>query len=75
MVLRERMRSTKMEKGESVVQYLTRLTQIMDELVAVGTKIGDFELVRVALNGFSKSWHMFVCGIVAQEKLPDWQCL
>jgi 2-phosphoglycerate kinase len=72
MVLRERMRSTKMAKGESVVQYLTRLTQIREEVATVGTKTEDFELVHVALNGFLKSRDTFVRGIVAREKLPGW---
>jgi hypothetical protein len=75
MVLQERLRSTKMAKGEGVVHYLTRLTQIRDELAAVGENTEDFELVRVALNGFSKSWDVFVCGVVAREKLPNWQHL
>jgi hypothetical protein len=30
------------------------------------------ELVRIALNGFSKSWDVFVRGIVARENTPDW---
>ena len=64
MVLQERMRSTKMTKGERVVPYLTRLTQIRDELV------------WIALNGFfSKTWDTFVKGVVAREKLPYWQRL
>ena len=46
MVLQERMRNTKMAKGEGVVPYLTRLTQIRDELRAVGYKTKDEELVR-----------------------------
>ena len=33
----------------------------------------DEELVRIALNGFSKPWDTFVKGVVAREKLPDWQ--
>ena len=49
MVLQERLRSTKMAKGEGVVPYLTRLTQIKDELGAVGSKIEDEELVRISL--------------------------
>jgi hypothetical protein len=60
-----------MEKGEGVVPYLTRLTQIRDELAAVGSKTKYFKLVRIALNGFSKPWDIFVRGIVAWEKLPD----
>ena len=71
MVLQERMRSTKMAKGEGVVPYLTRLTQIRDELGAVGSKTMDEELVWIALNGFSKPWDTFVKGVVAREKLPD----
>ena len=35
MVLQERMRNTKITKGEGVVPYLTRLTQIRDELLAL----------------------------------------
>ena len=75
MVLQERMRSTKMAKGEGVVPYLTRLTQIRDKLGVVGSKIEDEELVWIALNGFSKPWDTFVKGVVAREKLLDWQRL
>ena len=70
MLLQERMRSTKMAKGEGVVPYLTRLTQIKDELGAVGSKT-DEELVQIALNGFSKPWDTFVKGVVARKNLPD----
>ena len=48
-----------MAKGEGVVPYLTRLTQIRDELGAVGSKTEDEELVWIALNGFSKPWDAF----------------
>ena len=40
-----------------------------------GSKTEDEELVRIALNGFSKPWDTFVKGVVAREKLPDWQRL
>ena len=45
-----------MAKGEGVVPYLTRLTQIRDELGVIGSKAVDEELVRITLNGFSKPW-------------------
>ena len=60
MVLQERMCNTKIAKGERVVPYLTGLTQIKDELGVVGSKTEDEELVRIALNGFSKPWDTFV---------------
>ena len=58
-----------------MVPYLTRLTQIRDELGAVGSKTDDEELVWIALNGFSKPWDTFVKDVVARENLPDWQRL
>jgi hypothetical protein len=36
MVLREKLKSIKMTKAENVVTYLTRLTQVRDELGAMG---------------------------------------
>ena len=64
-----------MAKREGVVPYIMRLTQIRDELGVVGSKTVDEELVRIALNGLSKPWDTFVNGVVAREKLPDWQRL
>jgi hypothetical protein len=75
MLLREKLRSTKMAKGESVVTYLTKFTQIRDELAAVGEAVDETELVRTTLNGFTKQWEVFVRGVVAREKLPDWERL
>jgi len=75
MVLREKLKNIKMTKAENVVTYLTRLTQVRDELGAVGEAIADSDLVRTTLNGVSKQWAVFVEGIVAREKLPGWERL
>jgi hypothetical protein len=56
MVLREKLKSIKMTKAENVVTYLTRLTQVRDELGAMGEAIVESDLVRTALNGVSKQW-------------------
>ena len=42
-----------------------------DELVAVGKAITGPELVRVALNGVTAPWAVFVQGLVARENLPS----
>lgn len=60
LILREKMRNARMNKGEDVTSYLTRLKLIKDELVAIGDKPSDDELVWIALNGFSKQWDVFV---------------
>jgi hypothetical protein len=43
-----------MTKTENVATYLTRITQMRDELGAVGVVVADNELVRTALNGVTK---------------------
>ena len=75
MALRDKLHSIKMEKGDSVSVYLTKLTQIKDELATVGETLPESELVRIALNGFTDEWSVFVKCIVGREKLPSWSRL
>ena len=57
---------------DTVTTYLTKISQVRDELGPVGEKVEDEEFVRYALNGFIAKWHTFVQGVVAREKLPYW---
>jgi hypothetical protein len=75
MVLREKLRDTKMTKLDTVTSYLIKITQVHDQLVVVGEVVSNEELVRTALNGFSKPWAPFIKDIVAQEKLPNFDML
>jgi hypothetical protein len=60
MLLKEKLRSTKMAKRELVVTYLTKFTLIRDERAAVGETVDETELVRTALNDFTQQWDVFV---------------
>jgi hypothetical protein len=75
MALKERLQHTKMSKGEGVTVYLTKVKQLLDELLAVGVKLSPAEIVRSALRGFPKEWDSFIAGVVARENLPDWERL
>jgi hypothetical protein len=46
MVLREKLKSIKMTKTDTVTSYLTKIRQVRDELGAVGETVEDHELVR-----------------------------
>ena len=72
MVLREKMKSIRMVKSEDMLSYLTRISQVRDELVAVGEVVPNAELVRTTMNGVSKPWVVFVEDLVARENLPTW---
>ena len=45
MVLWEKLRSTRMAKGESVTSYLNRVSQVRDELDVVGETVDRPELI------------------------------
>ena len=60
MVLREKVKDIKMVKGEMCMTYLTRISQVRDELVVVGVAITGPKLVRRTLNGVIAPWAVFV---------------
>ena len=75
MVLREKLRNIKMIETEKVSSYLTRITQVPDELGTIGEVIIDGELARTTLDGFSEKWNTFVKGVVSKENRPKWEIL
>jgi hypothetical protein len=52
-----------------------RISQIKDQLAAIGDPVDDVELVTTTLNGFPSSWDPFVQGICARSKLPKFNKL
>jgi hypothetical protein len=60
LILRHRLKSVEMSKLDTVASYLMRITQIRDQLAAIGEVIDDSKLVNVALNDFLGSWEPFV---------------
>jgi len=47
-------------RSYSVATYLMRVSQLRDQLIAVGDTIYDAKFVTVTLNGFPSSWDLFV---------------
>ena len=75
MVLRNKIRSVQMSRSNNVTSYLMRITQVHDQLAAIGEKSEDAKLVNVALNGLPKSWEPFVQRVCARENILDWKRL
>jgi hypothetical protein len=75
MVLREKLKRIEMTKTGNVSTYITKITQMRDELGVVGEVVVGNEIVRTALNGVTKQWVFFVECIVARVNLPKWDRL
>ena len=52
MMLKDKQHNTKMSKGESMTSYLSKMTQVKNELAYIGETISKDDLVCIALNGF-----------------------
>ena len=53
MVLREKLKNTKMTRLDTVTNYLTKITQVCDELATIGVVVIEDEMVRMTLNGLT----------------------
>eukprot|EP00253_Pinus_taeda_P034296 PITA_34296 len=72
MVLKEKLKNIKMG-NDSAAGYLTKITNVRDELAVIGETIQPTELVRIAVNGLPRSWMNFADGVCACETLPTWE--
>jgi hypothetical protein len=75
LALRIQLCNMKMENSESVSSYLMRVSQIRDQLAAIGDVISDKVLVTTTLIGFPTFWIPFVQGVCARSKLPEFDKL
>jgi hypothetical protein len=75
LTLRHQLINVTMNKSEMIANFFTRISQIKDQLEAIGDPIEDDELVTSTLNGFPPSWGPFVQGICARRKLPKFDKL
>ena len=51
MNLRSQLKNTKMQKGETIQEYFSRISEIKEQLKAIGDTIDEDEFVMTALNG------------------------
>jgi hypothetical protein len=69
MTLRTQLKSVKMQSLETIQSYFTRVSQIKEQLEAIGDTIKEAELVVTTLNGLPRSWESFIQGINSRRKL------
>jgi hypothetical protein len=60
MLLRNKLLTICMSKIDNVVSYMAEITELRDQLSAIGTKVEDKELVWIDLNGILPSWKLFI---------------
>jgi len=72
MFLKEKLINTRMQKGEDIDPFLTKVQDIQDELGPVGEALPDTKILCLALNSVSEEWEIFVQCILGRDALPRW---
>jgi hypothetical protein len=75
LALRNQLRCFKMSKSDTINIYLTKVSEIRDQLKAIGDEVPDTELVTISLNGLPISWEPFIQSICGRKKLPKFDHL
>jgi hypothetical protein len=68
MNLRTQLKITRMQKGEIVKEYFSRISQFMEQLEAIGDTLDEDELIMTALNGLTRPWDAFIQTICARKE-------
>jgi len=70
MNLRLQLENTNMQKGETVHEYFSRISQLKEHTEAIGDTLYEYEIIMKTLNGLTRPWDAFIqtiCG--RKEKL------
>jgi hypothetical protein len=70
MNLRTQLKNTRMQKGEMIQEYFSRISEFKEQLEAIGDTIDKDKLIMMTLNGLTRPWDAFIQTICARmEKL------
>jgi hypothetical protein len=68
MNLRTQLKNMKMQKGETVQDYFSRVSQFKEQLEAIGDNLDEYELIMTTLNGLKIPWDSFIQTICARKE-------
>ena len=60
-VLKRQLHTMKWEKNDSVATFFSRISQVKDQLVAIGEPVADDDMVQTAIEGLPAIWGVFSC--------------
>jgi hypothetical protein len=68
MNLITQLKNTKMQKGEIVHDYFSRVSQFKEQLEAIGDNLDEYELIMTSLNGLTRPWDAFIQTVCARKE-------
>ena len=68
MNLRTQLKNTRMQKGESIQEYFSRIIEFKEHIEAIGDIIDEDKLIKMTLNGLTRPWDEFIQTICARKE-------
>ena len=56
-----------MQKGETIQDYFSRVSQFKEQLEEIGDNLDENELIMTTLNGLTRPWYAFIQTIFARK--------
>ena len=75
MTLRNQLKGVKIQKTETIQSYFSRVSQIKEQLQAIGVMVEEEEVAMTTLNGLPREWDSFIIGTCARRKLTKFNKL
>jgi hypothetical protein len=75
LTLKNHLQHIKMTKADTVVTFFMKISEIRDQLSAIGETISDKELVLTTLNALPRHWEPFLQSISGRADLPGFDRL
>jgi hypothetical protein len=70
LTLKHQLQNINMTKADTIVTFFMRISEIIDQLGAIGETISDRELVMATLNALPRHWEPFLQSISGRPDLP-----
>jgi hypothetical protein len=71
LTLKHQLQNLKMTKDDTIVTFFMKISEIIDQLGAIGKIITDRELVMITLNALPSHWEPFIQSISGRPDLPQ----
>ena len=75
MTLRTQLKNVKMQDSKSIQSYFMRVSQIREQIEAIGDSVEEAELVMTTMNGLPRPWDPFIKGICSRRKVTKFSIL
>jgi hypothetical protein len=68
MNVRTQLKNTRMQKGEMIQEYFSRISEFKEQLEAIGYTIDEDKITMMVLNGLTRPWDSFIQTICARKE-------